>query len=216
MGWNWNINLKLDHSWRTEFVDLPVHTGSLILMDYFSLPLQKLQKLLTSLESEAWWWTLLHTRHWWILSAQLLEFCPVFLLHTNRSVCVTWTLSPVQRSLRITYGWSTVRVKNLNPTGQCVSLCLTILYLLEMLSYVSPVFANSCLCLLCDVCSSIHLHSLSEGDQEYFLLEECESKTLYPQASQWVAGPTAGSACLCGVLHLDYKEKREFSKLKLD
>ncbi len=87
--------------------------------------LQRRQKLLTSQPSEAWWWTPLHTQHWVILLVQQ-QCCPVCPLHTSRSVCDTLTLSPVQTSPRITCGWSTVRAKSLNPTGEFVfaGVCL--------------------------------------------------------------------------------------------
>lgn len=127
--------------------------------------------------------------------------CP---LHTSRSVCDTWTLSPVQKSLRITCGWSTVRAKSLNPTGEFVFVCVRLEFSLGVLFcdisfslYIFPVylviFCTFHLCchsspsLSCVMCSSVQLHSSLEGDWEYLLLEECESKPLPPQTSLWVA-----------------------------
>lgn len=187
--------------------------------------LQRQQKLLTSQPSEAWWWTPPHTQHWVILLVQQ-QCCPMCPLHTSRSVCDTLTLSPVQTSPRITCGWSTVRAKSLNPTGEfvCADVCLllyeqisiftlpecyTVTYA-SLCTFFQPIYSfffctfhlycHPCLC--CVVCSSVQLHSPLEGDQEYLLLEECESKTLPPQASLWVASHPAGTACLCGVLHM--------------
>lgn len=49
--------------------------------------------------------------------------------------------------------------------------------------YILSALPLSSLLSACAVCSSVQLHSPLEGDQEYLLLEECESKTLPPQAS---------------------------------
>lgn len=169
--------------------------------------LQRRQKLLTSQPSEAWWWTPPHTQHWVILSVQQ-QCCPVCPLHTSRSVCDTLTLSPVQMSPRITCGWSTVRAKSPNPTGEfvCADVCLLLYVRVSMFTllecytvtyaspctFFQPIYSFFCTfhlfchfrpCLCCVVCSSVQLHSPLEGDQEYLLLEECESKTLPPQAS---------------------------------
>lgn len=80
------------------------------------------------------------------------------------------------------------------------------LYIFQPISFSSfctfHLCSHSCSSLCCVVCSSVQLHSPSEGDQEYLLLEECESKTLPPQASLWVASRPAGTACLCVVLHM--------------
>lgn len=54
--------------------------------------------------------------------------------------------------------------------------------------------------LSCVECSSVQLHSSVEGDREYLLLEECESKPLPPQTSLWVASHPAGTARWCEVL----------------
>lgn len=62
--------------------------------------------------------------------------------------------------------------------------------------------------LSCVMCSSVQLHSSLEGDWEYLLLEECESKPLPPQTSLWVASHPAGTACLCGVLHMYWKKDK--------
>ena len=42
-------------------------------------------------------------------------------------MCDTWTLSPAQRSPRITCGWSTVRARSPNPTGEFVSFNMFLL-----------------------------------------------------------------------------------------
>lgn len=78
---------------------------------FFSV-FQKHQRLLTSQR----WWTHPHTRRL-VISADQRLCCPACPLRTSRSACDTWTPSPVQRSPRITCGWSTVRAKSPNPTG---------------------------------------------------------------------------------------------------
>lgn len=130
--------------------------------------LQRQQKLLTSQPSEAWWWIPRHTQHWVILSVPQ-QCCPTCPLHTSRSVCDTWTRSPVQRSPRITCGWSTVRAKSPNPTGEfdieCLRLhvrCAGVLYCDISFSlyifaahlfilYISSVLPLSSFSLLCGV-----------------------------------------------------------------
>lgn len=90
------------------------------------------------------------------------------------------------------------------------TMALTSLYTL-FFSYISPVLPL--LFLHCGVCSSVQLHSALDGDGEYLLLEECESKTVTPQSSLWVAGHP-GAACLCGVLESVYEwETRRFTWL---
>lgn len=168
------------------------------------------QKLLTSPPWD-WWWKTLHT--------QVQECLPMCRPLTSQSVCDTWTHSPVQRSPRITCGLLTVRAKSLNPAGETVSeyasfigSSLHILYVgvshgelsifqcgfqaiysFCILSTVLPLLSLS---LPYAVCSSVEHHSLLERDQEYLLLEECESKTVPPQASLWVASQSSWNCLL--------------------
>lgn len=173
-----------------------------------SLSLQRQQKLRTSRPLEAWWWT---------RPPLLLRFSPTCLLRTSQSACDTLTLSLVPRSRRITCGWSTVRAKSLNPTGEfgCVRVCIGLNYgtIVTLFFFSAPYYHfmdfqfTSCLlpCLLPSflTCSSVQLHPSVEGDGEYLLLEECESKPPPPQTSLWVASHPVGTVCLpvCSVAH---------------
>lgn len=199
--------------------------------------LQRQRKLLTSQPLEAWWWTPHHTQRW-VISPVLQQCCPVCPLHISRSMCDTWNLSPVQRSRRITCGSSTARAKSLNPTGEfvCAHTCFLYVWVsvFTLLECYAVTWASLCVffqpissfctfhlcchsrpCLGGVACSSVQRHSPLEGDQEYLLLEECESKTLPLQASLWVASHPAGTACLCVECYMCLKKNQDGSTATL-
>lgn len=86
------------------------------------------------------------------------------------------------------------------------SLYIFVVYLVIFCTF--HLCCHSCPSLSCVMCSSVQLHSSLEGDWEYLLLEECESKPLPPQTSLWVASHPAGTACLCGVRHMYWKKDK--------
>lgn len=83
--------------------------------------------------------------------------------------------------------------------GTIVSLCCSLhIYpsLIDFSVHFLPIAAPLSLLSCVAPCSSVQLHSSVEGDGEYLLLEECESKPPPPQTSLWVASHPAGTACL--------------------
>lgn len=72
--------------------------------------------------------------------------------------------------------------------------------------YISTVLLLLSLFLLYDVCSSVECQPPLEENQEYLLLEECESKT--QQTSLWVLGHPAGTACVCEDAYMNAEQHR--------